>query len=124
MTADAQHGAERIPPVRLLGVCLGLIVWSSCLLLLYAVLSLACILSPLLAGGGWLNPLLGLIWLIHLTALLWLLRRGRRQWRAPLPEAQPGTEKMLRQLTLLLHGLGLIGTIFIGFPLVMFPACV
>jgi hypothetical protein len=124
VNTNAGHGAERIHPVRLLGICLGLIVWSSCLLLLYAILSLGCILSPSLAGHGWLNLLLGLIWFIHLALLLWLLRRGRRQWRAPLPEAQPGMEKTLRQVALLLHSLGFIGTIFIGFPVVMFPACV
>jgi hypothetical protein len=124
MTTDTQHGAERIPPVRLLGVCLGLIVWSSCLLLLYAALSLSCILAPSFAGSGRLNLLLGLVWFIHLALLLWLSRRGLRQWRAPLPGVQPGTEKMLRQVALLLHGLGFIGTICIGFPVVMFPACV
>lgn len=124
MNTNTKHGLESIHPIRLLGICLGLIVWSSCFLLLYGGLSLGCIFFPTLAGPGWLNLLLGLIWFIHLAVLLGLLRRGRRQWRKPLPDEQPGTEKMLRQVALLLHGLGFIGTILIGFPVVMFPACV
>ncbi|MFN4087604.1 MAG: hypothetical protein ACK4QW_00990 [Alphaproteobacteria bacterium] len=100
----------------------GLIVWSSCFLLLYVVLSLGCE-----AGMGedtvWSRDVLALVltvlWGLHLVVLgvaVWLLRGARAR---PMDE----NARFLLRLTCLLMLVGAAGTIWIGAPVLALPPC-
>jgi hypothetical protein len=91
----------------------GLLLWSSCFVVLYALLSLGC-------EAGWthgLLPALWVAWAAHLAALGLLLAW---QWKsrtsfAPLPE--------LRAVALAATLVALVATAWIGWPTLALPPC-
>jgi membrane protein implicated in regulation of membrane protease activity len=111
----------------LLRLIAGLGVWASCFVLLYAGLSLGCsssLAGRQFAGMSLLSLLLTLIWIAHLAVLAVMLWRAWRDRHAPSPDAQPAsTARFTGRLTWVLHGVALVATVVIGFPVLMLPAC-
>jgi membrane protein implicated in regulation of membrane protease activity len=111
----------------LLRLIAGLGVWASCFVLLYAGLSLGCasaLAGWRMAGMSVLSLLLTLIWIAHLAVLVVMLWRAWRDRHAPSPEGQPAsTARFTGRLTWVLHGVALVATVVIGFPVLMLPAC-
>lgn len=108
-------------PRALLTLIAGYLVWSSCFVLLYALLSVGCELQlqlrPGPLGTNALSLLLAAAWLLHLGALAWLIRAALR------PRPDGAAPVFLRHLTLLLHVTALAATLWVGFPLLVLPPC-
>ncbi len=102
---------------RLVVMVDGLIVWSSCFVLLYATLSVGCRFD---IGG--LRVLLAGVWLIHLAIIVWLGLRTRRAWNALTKDA-PDSQRFLLATTGLVQIVAAIATILIGFPVLILPPC-
>lgn len=104
----------------------GLIVWSSAFVFLYSVLSLGCVYGwhrPELAGVGLLTILLALVWLAHIAALVWLQWYGLSRWRRIRAEGENGPALYLAALTALVAAVSLVGTVYLGTPVVILPPC-
>jgi hypothetical protein len=104
----------------------GLIVWSSAFVFLYAVLSLGCVYGwhrPELAGISLLTGLLALVWLAHIAALVWLQWYGLSRWRQIRAEGKDGPALYLAALTALVAAVSLVGTVYLGTPVVILPPC-
>lgn len=102
----------------------GLIVWASCFVVLYAALSLGCTYGPpafSLMGVAGLTWILFFLWLVHLLVLGWLIAKTRRLSRTVLHPSEPG--RFVLRTTLILHVVGFLGSIWIGFPILMLPTC-
>ena len=110
--------------IPVLTITSGLIIWASCFVVLYAALSLGCTYGPpafSMLGMAGLTWILLFLWIIHLVALGWLIARTRiasRHMSRPAPFS-----RFAARTTLMLQVVGLIGTIWIGFPILMLPAC-
>lgn len=112
-------------PVSLLVMSGGLIVWSVCFVVLYGGMSLACSqgwFDVHVAGLHGINWMLAVLWLAHLALLAlmtWVslghLRMTPREERA---------RRFGWRTTLVLNGVGLAGTAWIGFPVLMMVPCV
>lgn len=100
----------------------GLIIWSICFVVLYAALSLGCAVGLHgwnLFGARGLNLILACLWLVHfglLASAFFLLWRTRRQ-------AETATERFLVRLTCMLIIVGTVGTLWVGFPVLLLPPC-
>ena len=100
----------------------GLIVWASCFVVLYAGLSLGCRYGPpafSMLGMEGINWILLFLWIIHLAVLGWLVMRSY----VALKRASTTSGRFVMRSTLLLQGVGLVGSVWIGFPILMVPAC-
>ena len=103
------------------GACLahlggGFLLWSSCFVALYALLSLGCE-----AGwGNWLRPVLLAAWVVHLAAIAGLLAW---QWAARDGSSALAAPPSLRMPALALTAAALLATAWIGWPVLALPAC-
>lgn len=91
----------------------GFLLWSSCFVVLYALLSLGC-------EAGWttgLRPSLVAAWGMHLAALALLLAW---QWKT---RKRPGAPPGLRAVALAATLAALLGTVWIGWPTLALPPC-
>lgn len=97
----------------------GFLLWSSCFVVLYALLSLGCE-----AGwGGWLRPVLAAAWALHLLAIAAVLAL---QWkmRAAAGDGEPlAPPRSLQGPALALTTAALLATAWIGWPVLALPAC-
>ncbi|RYX97441.1 MAG: hypothetical protein EOO28_03895 [Comamonadaceae bacterium] len=111
----------RTPFSALLGLTGGWMIWSSCFVALYALMSIGC-------EQGWHHrPILGwhtlgftlvATWLAHLVAQAALLTRMLRVcWRSE------GID-WIAPLSALLCGLSLFATFWTGWPVLALPACI
>jgi len=108
-------------PRALVSLIAGYLVWSSCFVALYGLLSVGCTLQLQLRAGPFgtngLTLLLAAVWLLHLAVLAWLIRSAlRRRTGGEAPA-------FLRRITLLLHLSALAATLWIGLPLLLLPPC-
>lgn len=94
--------------IRLLLSLSGLIVWANCFVVLYGALSLGCVLR---LDQRVITLALLLLWALHLGLLGWLL------WRFH------GQGSFLFRLTGLVAAIGLVSTLWIGWPMLMLPPC-
>ena len=112
-------------PAGLPTMIAGYLVWSSCFVLLYALLSVGCELrlqlQPVAGGVNALSLVLGLVWALHLLALAWLIQDAWRAGRDAAREAHAG--RFLRRVTVMLHLTALAATLWVGFPLLVLPPC-
>lgn len=98
----------------------GLLLWSSCFVALYALLSLGC-------EAGWgdlLRPALLATWALHLVVLAALLAwqwRGRPAHAAG--EGSPRVPSALRGVGLAVTAAALLATVWIGWPVLALPPC-
>ncbi len=103
----------------LVQLCGGFVLWSSCFVVLYALLSLGCEAG----GGAWLRVVLGVAWLLHLAALgallAWQWARRPGAGRPPLPGLPPS----LHRVALAASAAALLGTVWIGWPVLALPPC-
>lgn len=102
----------------------GLIVWASCFVVLYAALSLGCTYGPpafSIMGAAGLTWILLFLWIAHLLVLGWLVARTRRLSRHTPQPSEPG--RFVLRTTLILQVVGLLGSIWIGIPILMLPTC-
>lgn len=100
----------------------GFVLWSSCFVVLYALLSLGCEAG----GGAWLRPALVAAWGLHLGLLALLLAlqwawRPRRSGDAPAARFAP--PPALHRVALSATVVALIATVWIGWPVLAVPAC-
>ncbi len=110
-------------PLRTIALtAVGLIIWSICFVVLYAALSLGCAAGLhewSLFGVRALNVILGCLWLVHfglLGSAFLVLWRTQRQ-------AQAASERFLVRLTCMLIVVGSAATLWVGFPVLLLPAC-
>lgn len=102
----------------------GLTVWASCFVVLYAALSLGCTYGPpafSIMGVAGLTWILCFLWIVHLLVLGWLIARTRSTARHMPQPTEPG--RFALRTTLILQVVGLLGSIWIGFPILMLPTC-
>lgn len=102
----------------------GLIVWASCFVVLYAALSLGCTYGPpafSIMGMAGLTWILFFLWIVHLLVLGWLIAKTRRLSRTAPQPSEPG--RFVLRVTLILHVVGFLGSIWIGFPILMLRTC-
>lgn len=102
----------------------GLIVWASCFAVLYAALSLGCTYGPpamSIMGVAGLTWILCFLWIVHLLVLGWLIAHTRRLARGASTPTEPG--RFALRTALMLQVVGLLGSIWIGFPILMLPTC-
>lgn len=140
VAADS-HGAGRKQGRGrgLLWASAGLFGWVSCLVLLYAGLSIACRTGSAVAIGEpvW-RGLLVATWAAHALLIAWLamsVLRSKRAERAPATPAIDTIEArdvgpradhdagFVSRLALLLNGVALLATLWIGFPVLVLPLC-
>lgn len=101
------------PAASLAHVTGGFLLWSSCFVALYALLSLGCE-----AGwGGLLRAVLLATWAAHLAAIAAL---GAFQWRA----LRRDRASLLRVLALAASVAALFATAWIGWPVLALPPCI
>jgi len=109
-------------PRALVTLIAGYLVWSSCFVALYGLLSLGCRLPAGLRVGPLGVDLVaaGLVavWLLHLAALAVLIRATRRR------SAESDEGLFMRRLALILHLSAVAATLWIGFPLLLLPPCI
>ncbi|HEX2256585.1 MAG TPA: hypothetical protein VHG92_07775 [Afifellaceae bacterium] len=104
----------------------GLIVWASAFVVLYSVDSLGCVYGwhqPELAGINLLTMLLAAIWLIHIVALVWLQWSGLARWRRIRGDGENGPALYLAALAALIAAVSLVGTVYLGAPILILPPC-
>ena len=104
----------------------GLVVWSSAFVALYAIVSLGCVYGwhrPELAGVRLLTALLALVWLAHLATLVWLQWYGLSRWRLLRRAGETGPALYLAALTGLIAAVSLVGTVYLGTPILLLPPC-
>lgn len=102
----------------------GLIVWASCFVVLYVGLSLGCAYNvPAFefAGLPGVNWMLLALWLAHIGVLTGLAIRALRHWRQT--PRQAGAPRFALRTAFALQLVGLLGSVWIGFPILMLPAC-
>jgi len=94
----------------------GFLLWSSCFVALYGLLSLGCE-----AGwGAWQRPVLLAAWALHLAAVAALLAW---QWTARNSSSRLAPPPALRVPALALTAAALLATVWIGWPVLALPAC-
>lgn len=99
------------------GACLlqlggGFLLWSSCFVALYALLSLGC-------AGDWgagTRPVLLAAWAVHLAAIAALLAWQRGAARHALPPP-------LHAVAITASVVALLATVWIGWPVLALPPC-
>ena len=109
---------------RLLLAVSGLILWSSGLVALYAVVSLGCesgIHRQAFLGTNALTALLLAVLLVHLAALAALQWSALSRWRRE--RAETSSRAFLALVTCLVTAVGLAGVLVVGLPVVMVPPC-
>jgi hypothetical protein len=128
MSVGPVHGEEARGSVRraveLLIASAGFIVWASAFVLLYSVQAIGChsgIAIPDIAGVSLLSVALALVWLAHLAALVGLQLRYGLPWRSGA--GQQGLDRFLPYLGALVTASALVGTVWIGAPVLLLPPC-
>lgn len=109
-------------PTALVTMIAGYLVWSSCFVVLYSLLSIGCELQWQrfgLLGISSITLMLIFAWLLHLLALGWLIRAAWQAERAGLPPPS----RFVRRVTLILHLTAFAATIWIGLPILALPPC-
>lgn len=113
------------PPQSALHLTLGLTVWIAWLALIYAGLTVSCVIvppDPAQGANNWLNVALGIFTLAVFAALLWY---ARGCWRAARrgDDTDPRS-RFLPTVGAALHLIGAISALFIGLTLLRLPPCI
>ncbi len=101
----------------------GLIIWASAFVFLYAIQAIGCAAGwnlGQLGGFNQLTVILMLVWIAHIVPLLVLVPQ---QFRTAKMGGADRQESFLHWLAFLMTLVGLVATLWVGFPLMMLPAC-
>jgi hypothetical protein len=114
-----------IGPGTLPGLVFSWLIWSSAFVTLYGLLSLGCMYGWTVTRIGpftLLTVVLIAVWLAHVAALAVL---GWHAWRADTgkDDADPGNRRLLGFATRAGYLAALVGTVWIGFPILMIHPC-
>ncbi|WP_366555072.1 hypothetical protein [Aquibaculum sediminis] len=113
--------ATFLRPRALLGLIAGYLIWASCFVSLYTVLSLGCALAPNLPAGPFglnvITLVLALVWLLHLAGFALLIQRTH----SGHPEDEHAG--FMRRVSLILHFSALAATLWVGLPVLFLPPC-
>lgn len=104
----------------------GLIAWASAFVVLYVAVSLGCRYGwqqAELFGLNLLTLLLALIWVLHMAAIAWLGWYGLSEWRSIRAAGEIGPSLYLAFLTGLIALVSLVGTVYLGAPVLILPPC-
>lgn len=103
----------------------GLIIFSSAFIILYGAIGVGCALgwhAVSFGGTNVLTALLTAVWIVHIVALGGLQWYAISLWRrADGPDR--GTVRLVAAMTCLLAAVGLVSTVFVGFPVLVLPPC-
>lgn len=95
----------------------GLLIWASSFIVLYAALSLGCIYSW---PTTFIRASLLILWFAHLLGLTALLVWS---WRRLQRTATAGHHRFAWYATVLVAGVGLVGTAWTGLPILAVTPC-
>ena len=101
----------------------GLIVWASAFVFLYALQAIGCAVGwnhGSLGGFNQLTVILMFAWIAHIVPLLVLVPQ---QFRSAKAGGGGGQESFLLWLAFLMTLVGLVATLWVGFPLMILPPC-
>lgn len=108
---------------KMLFMLSGWLIWSSCFVALYAGVYLGCeymtVPADQLSG---LNAMLALIWLVHLAILLPFVWRSWTRLKAHAGQ-QRNERPFIPTITFALNTTALVGTVWVGIPVIMIPPC-
>lgn len=125
VTSAATSEGRRRPRPSLSWAVAGFVLWASCLVVLYALLSIACRGAPDTAiSEPLLRALLLGAWAAHALIIAWLLLRARRAVRSEVfMRGEPAAAGFVHGLALLLNAAALLSTGWIGLPVMVLPPC-
>lgn len=109
-----------LSPFHPLQLVLGLVVWAAYFMVVYALLSIACVHgAPPPAEGAltWINHVLLAITLAVAAALLWQALRG---WRLCTP---PDTSRFINRVGVAVYLVAAAATVGIGLPALILTPC-
>ncbi|MBU4611326.1 hypothetical protein IMZ29_12530 [Achromobacter sp. GG226] len=112
-------------PVSLLIMTGGVIVWSVCFVVLYGGMSLACTqgwFDVTLAGLHGINWMLVVLWVAHLVLLALMTWVSLGHLR--MTPREDASTRFGWRTTFVLNVVGLAGTVWIGFPILMTVPCI
>jgi hypothetical protein len=101
----------------------GLIIWASAFVFLYAIQAIGCAVGwnrGALGGFNQLTVILMFVWIAHIVPLLVLVPQQFRSAKSGGQGAQAG---FLLWLAFLMTLVGLVATLWVGFPLMVLPPC-